>query len=51
MKLFQSQKIQKILKNLSNIIKNSILDNRINYDTLHQQDNKNLVEKIAKNTE
>ena len=32
-------------------MKNSILDNRINYDTLHQQDNKNLVEKNCKKTE
>ena len=32
-------------------MKNSIKDNRINYDTLHQQDNKNLVEKIQKITQ
>ena len=38
----------KYFKNLSNKMKNSILDNRINYDTLHQQDQKNLVAKNAK---
>jgi hypothetical protein len=32
-------------------MKNSILDNRINYDTLHQQDQKNLVAKKCKNTQ
>jgi len=31
-------------------MKQYILDNRISYDTLHQQDQKNLVEKIAKET-
>jgi hypothetical protein len=41
----------KDLKNLSNKMKYSILDNRISYDTLHQHDQKNLVAKIAKITE
>jgi len=36
------------LKNLSTIIKKSILDNRIKYDTLHQQDQKNLVAQNCK---
>ena len=36
----------KDLKNLSNKMKNSISDNRISYDTLHQRDQKNLVPKI-----
>jgi len=40
----------KDLKNLSNKMKKSILDNRINYDTLHQQEQKNLVAKNCKKT-
>jgi hypothetical protein len=32
-------------------MKHSILDNRISYDTLHQQDQKNLVAKKCKKTQ
>ena len=39
------------LKNLSNKMKKSFLDNRINYDTLHQQYNKNLVAKNCTKTQ
>jgi hypothetical protein len=42
---------RKGFKNLNEKLKNSILDNRINSDTLHQQDQKHLVEKNAENTE
>jgi len=38
----------KDLNNLSSKMKNSILDNRIYYDTLHHQDQKILLLKIAK---
>jgi hypothetical protein len=42
----------KDLKNLSNKMKNFILDNRVNYDTLHHQNQKkSCSKKMQKNTE
>ena len=50
-KIISKQVNSNHLKILINKSKNSTLDNRINSDTLHQQDQKTLVAKNAKNTE
>jgi len=49
--MIQGQLSENDLKNLNNKSKDSKLNNLINSKTLPQQDHKNLVAKVVKNTE
>jgi F0F1-type ATP synthase delta subunit len=49
--MIQGQLSENDLKNLNNKSKDSKLNNLINSNTLPQQDQKNLVAKVVKNTE